>query len=120
MEDLGIADYFLYPQINWMPKSENIKLIAEQLNIGLDTFAFIDDNPFELEEVSQALKVVECVNAADIEHLFLNPRYQGTTSDDARKRSQFYRQEFVRKKSATKFGSDYLGFLAACEIKLKR
>jgi len=118
MEDLGIADYFLYPQINWMPKSENIKLIAEQLNIGLDTFAFIDDNPFELEEVSQALKVVVCVNAADIDHLFLSPRYQGATSDDARKRSQLYREEFVRKTSASRFGSDYLGFLAACKIKL--
>src|SRR6185295_7764611 len=45
LEELGIANYFLYPQINWMPKSENIKVIAEQLNIGLDTFAFIDDNP---------------------------------------------------------------------------
>ncbi|SOD39980.1 HAD-IIIC family phosphatase [Nitrosovibrio sp. Nv4] len=118
LEELGIADYFLYPQINWMPKSENIRAIAEQLNIGLDTFAFIDDNPFELEEVSRALKVVACVNAADIDHLFSSPRYQGTTSDEARKRSQFYRQEFVRKKSATRFGSDYLGFLAACEIKL--
>lgn len=118
LEDLGIADYFLYPQINWMPKSENIRAIAEQLNIGLDTFAFIDDNPFELEEVSCALKGVACVNAANIDDLFSSPRYQGTTSDEARKRSQFYREEFVRKKSATKFGSDYLGFLAACEIKL--
>ncbi len=118
LEELGIADFFLYPQINWMPKSENIRIIAEQLNIGLDTFAFIDDNPFELEEVSQAVQGVTCVNAADIDLLFSNPRYQGATSGDARQRSQFYREEFVRKKSATKFGSDYLGFLAACEIKL--
>ncbi len=118
LEELGIADYFLYPQINWLPKSENVKLIAEQLNIGLDTFAFIDDNPFELEEVSRVLGGVSCVNAADIDRLFLEPRYQGTSSEEAKKRSQFYKEEFVRKKSAVKFGSDYLGFLAACEIKL--
>ena len=118
LEELGIADYFLYPQINWLPKSENIRIIAEQLNIGLDTFAFIDDNPFELEEVSRALKGVTCVNAVDIGSLFSSPRYQGATNEDAKKRSQFYREEFVRKKSATQFGSDYLGFLAACEIKL--
>ncbi|MDN5881362.1 MAG: HAD-IIIC family phosphatase [Nitrosospira sp.] len=118
LEELGIADYFLYPQINWLPKSENVKLIAEQLNIGLDTFAFIDDNPFELEEVSRVLGGVACVNAANIDSLFLDPRYQGTSSDEAKKRSQFYKEEFVRKKSAVKFGSDYLGFLAACEIKL--
>ncbi|SFU74231.1 HAD-IIIC family phosphatase [Nitrosospira multiformis] len=118
LKELGMADYFLYPQINWLPKSENIKAIAEQLNIGLDTFAFIDDNPFELEEVSRALKGVTCVNAEKIADLFSNPRYQGSTNEDARKRSQFYREEFVRRKSATQFGSDYLGFLAACEIKL--
>jgi FkbH-like protein len=118
LKELGMADYFLYPQINWLPKSENIKAIAEQLNIGLDTFAFIDDNPFELEEVSRALKGVTCVNAEKIADLFSNPRYQGSTNEDAKKRSQFYREEFVRRKSATQFGSDYLGFLAACEIKL--
>lgn len=118
LEELGIADYFLYPQINWLPKSENVKLIAEQLNIGLDTFAFIDDNPFELEEVSRVLGGVACVNAADIDRLFLEPRYQGTSSEEAKKRSQFYKEEFVRKKSAARFGSDYLGFLATCEIKL--
>ncbi|ARO86473.1 FkbH domain-containing protein [Nitrosospira lacus] len=118
LEELGIADYFLYPQINWLPKSENVRIIAEQLNIGLDTFAFIDDNPFELEEVSRALRGVACVNAADIDNLFLDPRYQGTSSEEAKKRSQFYKEEFVRKKSATRFGSDYLGFLASCEIKL--
>ncbi|MEO8992448.1 MAG: HAD-IIIC family phosphatase [Nitrosospira sp.] len=118
LEELGLANYFLLPQINWLPKSENVKTIAAQLNIGLDTFAFIDDNPFELEEVSRVIKEVDCVNAADIEHLFSNPRYQGTTSDEARKRNRFYREEFVREKSASKFGSDYIGFLAACEIKL--
>ena len=118
LEELGIADYFLYPQINWLPKSENVKIIAEQLNIGLDTFAFVDDNPFELEEVSRVLGEVACVNAADIDGLFLNSRYQGTSSGEAQRRSQFYREEFVRKKSAVKFGSDYLGFLATCEIKL--
>jgi FkbH-like protein len=118
LEELGIAHYFLYPHINWLPKSENIRTIADQLNIGLDTFAFIDDNPFELEEVSRALKGVTCVNAVDIDSLFSSPRYQGAINEDARKRSQFYREEFVRKKSATQFGSDYLGFLAACEIKL--
>ena len=118
LEELGIADFFLYPQINWLPKSENIRAIAEQLNIGLDTFAFIDDNPFELEEVSRALKGVACLNAADIDQLFSNPRYQGTVSDEAKKRSQFYREEFVRKKTASQFGSDYLGFLASCGIKL--
>ena len=119
LEELGIANYFLCPQINWLPKSENIKVIAEQLNIGLDTFAFIDDNLFELEEVSRVLPEVTCVNANDIDGLFLDQRYQGSSSEEAKKRSQYYRDEFMRKKSAAEFGSDYIQFLASCKIQLQ-
>ena len=45
-------------RLNWLPKSENIRSIAEQLNIGLDTIAFFDDSPFEREEVRTALPEV--------------------------------------------------------------
>ncbi len=38
-------------RINWLPKSENIKSLASQLNLGLDSFIFIDDSPFECAEV---------------------------------------------------------------------
>jgi FkbH-like protein len=39
-------------RINWLPKSENIKSLAAELNLGLDSFIFIDDNPVECAEVS--------------------------------------------------------------------
>lgn len=39
-------------RINWLPKSENIKALAAELNLGLDSFIFIDDNPIECAEVS--------------------------------------------------------------------
>ncbi len=38
---------------NWEPKSENIKQIAQELNLGLDSLVFIDDNPAEIEIVRQ-------------------------------------------------------------------
>ena len=37
--------------INWQPKSENLRALAERLNLGLDSFVFIDDNPVECAEV---------------------------------------------------------------------
>ena len=43
---------------NWDPKPMNIEKIAEQLNIGLDSFVFIDDNPVEQEAVRIALPQV--------------------------------------------------------------
>ncbi len=38
-------------RINWNPKSENMKSLAEELKLGLDSFIFIDDNPVECAEV---------------------------------------------------------------------
>jgi FkbH-like protein len=38
-------------EINWQPKSQNIKELAEELNLGLDSFIFVDDNPVECAEV---------------------------------------------------------------------
>ena len=41
-------DDFAAVAINWEPKSQNPAFLAEQLNIGLDSFLFLDDNPAEL------------------------------------------------------------------------
>jgi FkbH-like protein/FkbM family methyltransferase len=38
-------------RINWNSKSDNIRLLSKDLNIGLDSFIFIDDNPFECADV---------------------------------------------------------------------
>ncbi|WP_017717584.1 HAD-IIIC family phosphatase [Kamptonema formosum] len=38
-------------RINWQPKSENIKSLAAELNLGPDSFILIDDSPIECAEV---------------------------------------------------------------------
>ena len=53
LKELGIEEYFLYPQIHWGPKSESIKNIARNLNLNCDSFIFIDDSEFELDEVKK-------------------------------------------------------------------
>ena len=45
-------------RINWNDKAANIREIAEELNIGLDSMVFIDDNPSERELVRQVLPMV--------------------------------------------------------------
>jgi len=44
---------------NWQPKSENIRAISETLSLGLDSFVFLDDNPYERAEVRRALPQVD-------------------------------------------------------------
>lgn len=51
-------DAFAIQKINWENKSENIQGIAEELNLGLDSFVFWDDNPTERELVKQMLPQV--------------------------------------------------------------
>jgi FkbH-like protein len=45
-------------RVNWDDKAANIKLIADQIDLGLDSFVFLDDNPAELKRVRDALPAV--------------------------------------------------------------
>lgn len=40
-------DHFSCFKANWEPKHENILAIAQELNLGMDSFVFVDDNPAE-------------------------------------------------------------------------
>jgi FkbH-like protein len=45
-------------RINWSDKSQNLREIASELNVGTDALAFLDDNPVEREQVRNALPEV--------------------------------------------------------------
>lgn len=49
---------FVCKKINWRTKPENIAEIAKELNLGMDSFVFWDDNPAERELVKAALPQV--------------------------------------------------------------
>jgi FkbH-like protein len=51
-------EHFSSFQANWQPKHENIETIARELNLGLDSFVFVDDNPAERAIVSAQLPSV--------------------------------------------------------------
>jgi FkbH-like protein len=116
---LGVADYFVCPQIDWAPKSQKLRTIAERLNLGTDAFAFIDDNPFELDEVRRACPEVLCLNARDINSIIDHPRFQGSATPEAQQRRRLYQEQAVRDDAQHSFGGDYIGFVASCAIKLE-
>jgi FkbH-like protein len=55
-------EHFAALRINWTNKAENLASIAEELNIGLDSFVFLDDNPVERELIRQMLPEVLVVD----------------------------------------------------------
>lgn len=108
---------------NWEPKNINIQSIAAELNIGLDSMVFIDDNPVERQLVREALPDV-AVPEVDVNDVFSYIRaiedhgYFETVavSEDDRRRSEQYRERRERQKAASNF-VDYDEFLRSLEMR---
>ena len=115
----GLAEYFLYPQIHWYPKSQSIKQIAECLNIGLDTFFFVDDQPFELGEVSGALPMVRTATISDLDALLQRPEFDLPATQESQRRRLMYREEERRSIAFSNSSQDFLAFLRGCELILE-
>ncbi len=62
--DLGLALHdFVAHKISWGEKTEALRALARELNLGLDSFVFVDDNPVECEAVRRNLPDVAVITA---------------------------------------------------------
>jgi FkbH-like protein len=113
LREFGLEEYFLYPQVNWNSKASSVRKIAESLNIGLDAVAFVDDQPFEREEVRHSLPEVLCIDAAELDSLLdlpqMNPRF---ITEDTKARRLMYLSDIARKKVEEEFVGPKEEFLA--------
>ena len=80
-------EHFAAFKANWNPKHENIKEIASELNLGLDSFVLVDDNPAERALVAAQLPMVAVpdigANAADFIPIIHAQRYFETVNISA-------------------------------------
>jgi len=113
LEQFGLADYFLWPQINWNPKSTSVQTISERLSLGLDTFAFVDDQPFERAEVSFAHPKVLCIDAAELSGIpalkRMHPRF---ITEESKTRRLMYKGDVRRQEAEREFTGTNEDFLA--------
>ena len=117
LRELELEEYFLYPQINWGSKAVSVRTIAESLNIGLDSICFIDDQPFELEEVKAALPQVLCIDHFQLPHLLQMPELiPDTITAEAGMRRQMYLGEMRRKQIEEAFTGPQEEFLATLNM----
>lgn len=118
LDAFGIKEYFLYPQISWNPKSQAIATIREKLNIGMDTFVFIDDQPFERDEVSELHPDIECIDALEYAALLEHPRFKAVLfTDDAKMRRIRYMEDMQRQTDEQEFQGTPETFLAKLDMK---
>ncbi len=118
LEKLGVAEYFLYPQIHWNAKSGSIQQIAESLNIGIDTFALVDDSAFERNQVSSALPQVRVFDITALPTLLEQPEFAVPVTEESRLRRSMYRAEEQRNTLKNAGHVDTLDFLRSCHLKL--
>ncbi len=118
LKQFRLDEYFLCPQISWMPKSESVRAIARQLNIGLDSLLFIDDSTFELEQVKAVCPEVRVLDALQYRTLTEMKECQVPVTAESQQRRKMYQVEAERQDMAQEFGNDYMAFLRHCQIQL--
>jgi FkbH-like protein len=119
LKRFGLDEYFIYPEITWRAKSLSIEKIQKNLNVGMDSLLFIDDQPFERDEVKTAHPSVLCVDASKYldlpHHPRLNPRF---VTLDSKRRRHMYLQDINRKKEEYEYEGPKIDFLASCNMSL--
>jgi len=118
LEQLGLAEYFLHPQINWEPKSANIERIAKTLNIGINSLAFIDDTPFQREEVRNAWPQVRIYDAPDAALLPSLPEFTVMVTEESRSRRKMYQAEARRIALQASTHTNIVDFVRSCELQM--
>ncbi len=119
LKEFGLQDFFLYPQINWTQKSINLKHVADQLNIGVDSIGMIDDSPFERDEVRNSLPQVRVYSNTQIEELLNLEEFNVPVTSVSVNRRKSYMIEAQRQKERAGFSGSYDDFLAGCDMQLE-
>ena len=109
---------------NWNNKADNLRTIADQLELGLDSIVFVDDNPAERALVRRFVPQVAVPDLPEDPSGYIaavaRHRYFETTSftqeDSARARYYF---ENTRRKELAAGAPDLESFLASLQMKMK-
>lgn len=119
-ENLLKQDDFFMIQSNWNRKDENLKTIAEKLNVSVDSLVFLDDNPAERDIVNQNLPAVETPSFDSVEHYIQlvdkNHYFEVLNlSQEDQKRNEMYRENKLRKQEEERF-QDYGSYLRSLQM----
>lgn len=117
---LGKED-FVSIRANWNPKDRNLEDMAQELNIGVDSFVFVDDNPAERHIIRQSLTgtaVPEVGGPETYINILDRSGFFEVThlSVDDKKRTEMYIANVQRKKQQTKF-ADYGEYLLSLDMR---
>ncbi len=118
LQTFNLAHYLLYPQLGPAPKSKSLTRLADLLNIGLDSFVFVDDDPFERQEVRFANTKIQTLDPDHLTDLLSMPGMPQQASPLGCRRRIMLRQEQRRHQAQLDFEGSRIDFLRTLEISL--
>ena len=101
------ADDFVAFVANWNDKPQNLRAIAKKLNLGVESFVFVDDNPVERARVRRELPEVAVVDIGSDPAGFVPALHKGlyfeslARSQEDKQRHESYRANVQREKLRT-------------------
>lgn len=118
-------EHFAAYKVNWTDKATNIKELAEELNIGLDSMVFVDDNPTERELIKQILPMVAVPDFPSQPYdlpVFYNTLVEQyfqiyTLTEEDSKKTEQYKANAERKKAQASF-DDFDKYLESLQMTL--
>lgn len=118
-------EHFAAYRINWTDKATNINELAEELNIGLDSFVFVDDNPTERELIKQMLPMVSVPEFPAQPYelpIFFKKLVDDyfkvySITDEDKKKTEQYKANAARVQAQNSF-ADYGAFLESLDIQI--
>lgn len=113
-------DDFVAIKANWDPKDQNLKAIADELNLGADSFVFADDNPAERAIVAAQVPGVETPVLDGAENYIKTLDHGGyfevtTLSGEDLKKTELYHANAQRRRAQAAF-VDYGAYLDSLEM----
>ena len=118
-------EHFAAYRINWTDKATNIKELTEELNIGLDSLVFVDDNPTERELIKQMLPMVSVpefpAQPYELPVFFkqlVNDYFKVySITDEDKKKTEQYKANAARAQAQHSF-TDFGAFLESLDIQI--
>ena len=123
--DMQLRDeHIAVRRVNWSDKVSNLREMARELNLGLDSFVMVDDSPFEANLIKEQLPEVTVLQVT--ERLYEYPRMLrenlglfynlSSTAEDAKKAGMYKEQE--RRESSKQEFTDIKDYLASLGMKM--
>lgn len=119
-ESILKSDDFALIVANWNSKNDNLIYTAKALNLGTDSFVFVDDNPTERELIGASMPEVSTINFDDPIDCLLNLSDSGyfetvAISEEDLKRNKMYADNAKRNELRESFGN-YEDFLESLKM----